>query len=227
MKNLLTDVMLFVFSTALYAQKDVTKFLGIPVDGTKTAMIQKLKAKGFTPSTWDKNILEGEFNGFDVNVHIVTNNNKVWRIMLADKITQDETGIKIRFNELCRQFENNKKYKSMTDKEQTIPDDEDLSYEMTVNNKRYEAVYYQQLEITDSIAFAKEVRSNLLSEYTEEQLANPSDEIKQEGLEATVLYLMDLCLKKTDWFKIAKHAGEYYITMYYDNEYNHADGEDL
>ena len=222
MKNLLTVVMLFVFSTALYAQKDVTKFLGIPVDGTKTAMIQKLKAKGFTPSTWDKNILEGEFNGFDVNVHIVTNNNKVWRIMLADKITQDETGIKIRFNELCRQFENNKKYKSMTDKEQTIPDDEDLSYEMTVNNKRYE-----QLEITDSIAFAKEVRSNLLSEYTEEQLANPSDEIKQEGLEATVLYLMDLCLKKTVWFKIAKHAGEYYITMYYDNEYNHADGEDL
>ena len=227
MKNLLTVVMLFVFSTALYAQKDVTKFLGIPVDGTKTAMIQKLKAKGFTPSTWDKNILEGEFNGFDVNVHIVTNNNKVWRIMLADKITQDETGIKIRFNELCRQFENNKKYKSMTDKEQTIPDDEDLSYEMTVNNKRCEAVYYQQLEITDSIAFAKEVRSNLLSEYTEEQLANPSDEIKQEGLEATVLYLMDLCLKKTVWFKIAKHAGEYYITMYYDNEYNHADGEDL
>ena len=227
MKNLLTVVMLFVFSTALYAQKDVTKFLGIPVDGTKTAMIQKLKAKGFTPSTWDKNILEGEFNGFDVNVHIVTNNNKVWRIMLADKITQDETGIKIRFNELCRQFENNKKYKSMTDKEQTIPDDEDLSYEMTVNNKRYEAVYYQQLEITDSIAFAKEVRSNPLSEYTEEQLANPSDEIKQEGLEATVLYLMDLCLKKTVWFKIAKHAGEYYITMYYDNEYNHADGEDL
>lgn len=227
MKNLLTVVMLFVFSTALYAQKDVTKFLGIPVDGTKTAMIQKLKAKGFTPSTWDKNILEGEFNGFDVNVHIVTNNNKVWRIMLADKITQDETGIKIRFNELCRQFENNKKYKSMTDKEQTIPDDEDLSYEMTVNNKRYEAVYYQQLEITDSIAFAKEVRSNLLSEYTEEQLANPSDEIKQEGLEATILYLMDLCLKKTVWFKIAKHAGEYYITMYYDNEYNHADGEDL
>ena len=227
MKNLLTVVMLFVFSTALYAQKDVTKFLGIPVDGTKTAMIQKLKAKGFTPSTWDKNILEGEFNGFDVNVHIVTNNNKVWRIMLADKITQDETGIKIRFNELCRQLENKKKYKSMTDKEQTIPDDEDLSYEMTVNNKRYEAVYYQQLEITDSIAFAKEVRSNLLSEYTEEQLANPSDEIKQEGLEATVLYLMDLCLKKTVWFKIAKHAGEYYITMYYDNEYNHADGEDL
>lgn len=227
MKNLLTVVMLFVFSTALYAQKDVTKFLGIPVDGTKTAMIQKLKAKGFTPSTWDKNILEGEFNGFDVNVHIVTNNNKVWRIMLADKITQDETGIKIRFNELCRQFENNKKYKSMTDKEQTIPDDEDLSYEMTVNNKRYEAVYYQQPEITDSIAFANEVQSTLLSKYTEEQLANPSEEMKQEVLEATFSYMMDLYSKKAVWFMINEQFGEYYITIYYDNEYNHADGEDL
>lgn len=226
MKNLLTVVMLFVFSTALYAQKDVTKFLGIPVDGTKTAMIQKLKAKGFQYNS-SGDYLTGEFNGRDVRISVVTNNNKVYRIMVVDDNNSDETSIKIRFNTLCRQFENNKKYKSMTDKEQTIPDDEDLSYEMTVNNKRYEAVYYQQLEITDSIAFAKEVRSNLLSEYTEEQLANPSDEIKQEGLEATVLYLMDLCLKKTVWFKIAKHAGEYYITMYYDNEYNHADGEDL
>ena len=166
MKNLLTVVMLFVFSTALYAQKDVTKFLGIPVDGTKTAMIQKLKAKGFTPSTWDKNILEGEFNGFDVNVHIVTNNNKVWRIMLADKITQDETGIKIRFNELCRQFENNKKYKSMTDKEQTIPDDEDLSYEMTVNNKRYDAGFYQ-ISPLDTIAIYNESKQSLLDKYTQ------------------------------------------------------------
>ena len=34
-------------ATALYAQKTVTKFLGIPVDGTKTAMIQQLEAKGY------------------------------------------------------------------------------------------------------------------------------------------------------------------------------------
>ena len=176
MKNLLTVVMLFVFSTALYAQKDVTKFLGIPVDGTKTAMIQKLKAKGFTPSIWDKNILEGEFNGFEVNVHIATNNNKVWRIMLADKNTQDETGIKIRFNKLCRQFENNKKYEPMTDKEQTIPDDEDLSYEMAIHNKRYEAGFYQ-ISPLDTVAIYNESKQSLLDKYTQEQLDNPTEEI--------------------------------------------------
>lgn len=233
MKNLLTVVMLFVFSTALYAQKDVTKFLGIPVDGTKTAMIQKLKAKGFTPSIWDKNILEGEFNGFEVNVHIVTNNNKVWRIMLADKNTQDETGIKIRFNKLCRQFENNKKYEPMTDKEQTIPDDEDLSYEMAIHNKRYEAGFYQ-ISPLDTVAIYNESKQSLLDKYTQEQLDNPTEEI---SIAIQLNYLnnkLDIELQNIFamtnnyvWFMIVEHAGEYYITMYYDNEYNHADGEDL
>lgn len=36
----------FVFlSIACYAQKDITKFLGIPVDGTKSEMISKLKGE--------------------------------------------------------------------------------------------------------------------------------------------------------------------------------------
>ena len=98
---------------------------------------------------------------------------------------------------------------------------------MTVNNKRYVAVYYQQPEITDSIAFETEVQSTLLSKYTEEQLANPSEEMKQEVLEATFSYMMDLYSKKAVWFMINEQFGEYYITIYYDNEYNHADGEDL
>ena len=54
--------------------KDVTKFLGIPVDGTKLEMINKLKAKGFKISPYNKDVLTGEFNGYDVNVHIVTRN---------------------------------------------------------------------------------------------------------------------------------------------------------
>lgn len=47
MKKFLSVVLMLTLSVAMYAQKDVTKFLGIPVDGTKSAMIQKLKAKGF------------------------------------------------------------------------------------------------------------------------------------------------------------------------------------
>ena len=86
------------------AQTDVTTFLGIPVDGFKADMRKKLIAKGFTPTTYNEDVLEGEFNGHDVYVHIVTNNNKVYRIMLADRNGTDEAQIKIRFNNLCYQF---------------------------------------------------------------------------------------------------------------------------
>ncbi len=131
-------------------------------------MIQKLKAKGFQYNS-SGDYLTGEFNGRDVRISVVTNNNKVYRIMVVDDNNSDETSIKIRFNTLCRQFENNKKYIPLGD--YTLSEEEDISYEMTVNNKRYEAVYYQQPEITDSIAFVKEAQSTLLSKYTEEQLA--------------------------------------------------------
>ena len=48
MKKILSVLMLLLLSISIYAQQNVTKFLGIPVDGSKTAMIQKLKEKGFT-----------------------------------------------------------------------------------------------------------------------------------------------------------------------------------
>ena len=138
---------------ALFAQekKDVTKFLGIPVDGYKSEMISKLKAKGFTSISRDKNILEGEFNGQDVELHVVTNNNKVYRIAVVDKNYITETNIRIRFNNLISQFENNSKYIGYSNK--PIPEDENLSYEISVKNKRYEASFYQNGDWNKSVWF--------------------------------------------------------------------------
>ena len=63
--------MFLMLGVYAFAQKDVTQFLGIPVDGTKTEMVQKLKAKGFKyNSTYDW--LEGEFNGREVVLLIAT-----------------------------------------------------------------------------------------------------------------------------------------------------------
>ena len=78
--------MAIITSATLNAQdKDVTKFLGIPVDGTKAAMIQKLKAKGFKRISYDSDVMEGEFNGRYVQISVVTNNNKVYRVVVMDK----------------------------------------------------------------------------------------------------------------------------------------------
>ena len=208
------------------AQKEVTKFLGIPVDGYKSEMINKLKAKGFQ---YDKQLdwFTGEFNGYDVRLVIATNNNKVWRIMIQDAHYTNEANIKIRFNNLCRQFENNKKYVSSTlIPNQSISDDENISYEMIAHKKRYDAAFYQVPASVDSLEIA-EVRNRLLEKYTEEELGKPEEEQPKEIKIDTVQYVLDIYSKRNVWFMIDEKYGEYRIIMFYDNEFNHSDGEDL
>ena len=197
MRKFLTLLAMIAISASVFAQKEVTKFMGIPVDGSPTEMIKKLKAKGFTTDEdfmqavelglidWDgPEVLTGRFNGEKVRVFLGVEKNKVWRIYLSDKDSRDETQIKIRFNTLVRQFENNDKYIPYFD-EQTIADDEDISYQMTVNKKQYEAVFLQK------------------------------------GEDGTIDE------KREVWFRISQGSDGYVIYIFYDNEYNRADGSDL
>lgn len=224
MKKLMSIVMLLAVTAALHAQKSVTQFLGIPVDGTKSEMIRKLKAKGFESAPYDKEVLEGEFNGQDVMVYVVTNNNKVYRIMVADKNNIDEANIRIRFNNLCDQFNNNPKYESFEN--QTISEDEDISYEMGVHSKIYEAVFFQKSS-SDSIEIINKAQAILSKKYTTEQLAYPTEEIKNDIFNAVKSVGSDILFNKQVWFRIMENYGKYYINMYYDNCYNQADGSDL
>ena len=104
-------------------------------------MIHRLKEKGFQYNQ-STGALRGEFNGLEVDIYVVTTKNKVSRIMVADVNTVDETNIRIRFNNLCEQFADNPKYTSLADN-CMIPEDEDISYEMLVHDKRYEAIFHQ------------------------------------------------------------------------------------
>ena len=183
MKKILSIALLLMLFVTLQAQENVTKFLGIPVDGTKSAMIQKLKNKGFQYN-YSQDCLEGEFNGTQVRISVVTNNNKVFRIMVEDANSCDETDIKIRFNKLCNQFKNNTRYFSSPTLDYTLSESEKISYEMTINNKRYEAAYWQLPADTD-------------------------------------------LTKRLVWFMIGEKYGKYRIFMFYDNEFNHSNGEDL
>ena len=195
MKKILFILFLLVASLTVDAQ-DVTKFLGIPIDGTKSEMIQKLKGKGYTYNS-SKDYLEGRFNGKDVTIGIVTNNNKVYRLAVFDKNYVNESNIKINFNKLCYQFSKNDKYFSLYD-DQTIAEDEDISYGIIVRNKRYEAHFKQKLEYSVNLEDENSVYSAL------ENLDN-----------------------KSVWFMIHEHYGEYGILMFYDNGYNQPNGEDL
>lgn len=143
MKRILFTVWFIALSIFSYAQGSVTKFLGIPIDGTESEMIRKLSDKGFQ---YDKlqDCLVGEFNGTKVQISIQTKGNKVKRLAILDAYGNDVTNIKIRFNTLCRQFEENERYSSIMAASFEIPEKEDISYEMLVHEKRYEAVFYQK-----------------------------------------------------------------------------------
>lgn len=226
-KKIFTTFVLIIMSVALFAQKDVTQFLGIPVDGYKPEMIMKLKDKGFTVNQHNNEILDGEFNGVKVHIIIGTNNNKVWRIAVADEIsnttTNNEANIKIRFNNLLQQFNNNKKYIALPDStilKQTIKENEDISYELLVNKKSYQAVFYQKTAAYDSITTEIETlkQKQSLSDTETKQLVtlitNQMDELYK-------------CFNKKVWINISKRSVDYAITIFYDNEYNKANGEDL
>ena len=119
-----------------------TKFLGIPIDGTKEEMIQKIQAKGFT---YDRvhDCLNGQFNGSDVHIFVATNGDKVWRVMVSETANFSEGEIRIRFNNLLWQFQKNKKYIPLKESNYRLSEEENISYEMVAHNKRYSCEYLQ------------------------------------------------------------------------------------
>ncbi|MDY5921479.1 MAG: hypothetical protein SPJ54_03870 [Candidatus Onthomorpha sp.] len=90
MRKFLTLLAMIAISASVFAQKEVTQFMGIPVDGSPTEMIKKLKAKGFKTDEkfmqpikqglidWDgPEVLTGRFNGEKVLLGLLVEQNKV------------------------------------------------------------------------------------------------------------------------------------------------------
>jgi len=233
MKKLITTTLLVLFFGYVYAQKDVTTFLGIPVDGTRSEMINKLKEKGFTYDKQNDNLV-GEFNGRQSVVNVKTHNNKVWRVTIADAVPSSESEIRIRFNNLCAQFDRKSdKYISAVDSGFYTPEDEDISYGITIKNKRYDAYYYQKpnTELFDLEKYNQRVREVLLTQFTPEQIENPTPEqakiIEELTHNEASKITIEIVESKPVWFCINKYLNQYYIRYFYDNEYNNNSDDDL
>ena len=140
MKKIVLSIILCVMTFAAIAQDNNTiKFLGIPIDGNKKEMISKLQAKGYKYDA-ASDALFGEFNGINAAISIQTVNNRVWRIAIVDAdLNSDEVNIKIRYNRLFEQLSNNGKYEVAYGS--ILGEEEDISYEMTFHDKRYEATF--------------------------------------------------------------------------------------
>ena len=241
MKKLLSFVIgMFVMYSFVFGQSESTlKFLGIPVDGSKSEMVAALKSKGFEYDS-ESDFLIGDFNGKKSEIGIVENHGKVYRVVVFDADTYDAGEIRIRFNNLIHQFENNDKYFYIFPND-IIPEDEDIHYEILVNKKQYIAEFrYNPLYGND------ELRDKVINEAVEESklfLEEKKDEKNIDGITFGEFYSdkdnydklisFHFGLKVIQmsngsiWFKIFEHYGKYYIGLYYDNLLNAPNGEDL
>jgi hypothetical protein len=223
-KRTISFLILFILPATIYAQKNVTQFLGIPIDGYKAEMIQKLKAKGFTSNKYKDDVLEGEFNGNNVQLFIGTNNNKVWRIGVMDKNSTDETNIKFIFNNLINQFRNNNKYRNTADStisKYTIPQEDDISYGISVEKKRYEALFYQKSIKYESLSKEYEMLK-LKATKTEKEFDRVLELITELAIEE-----ISMIQNNPVWFFINQDDSEYRIMLFYENGYNKANGDVL
>ena len=240
MKRLLSFVIgLLIMCFTVFGQSESTlKFLGIPVDGSKSEMVATLKSKGFRYDS-NSDFLIGDFNGRESHIGIVENHSKVYRVVVFDANTCDAGQIKIRFNNLIHQFENSNGKYYYTVPNNPIPEDEDISYEISVNNKQYSAEFiYNPLYGNDELRdrLINEVIEELgLEKIKDEKTAGGitygefySDKDKYNQLISSLVGLKIIQMSNSSvWFTICNHYGEYFIGIYYDNLINKPNGEDL
>jgi len=121
-------------------------------------------------------------------------------------------------------LKNSDKYLSQED--WSIPDNEDISYEMKVNGKSYQAVFFQwPTEIGDSIIQAL---SDITLRILSGELSNLSEEERLKEIEKVYMEkLLALSSSKRVWVTILEKDYEYVIAMYYENVYNLSEGKDL
>ena len=234
MKRLLSFIIgILIMCSTVFGQSEGTlKFLGIPVDGSKSEMVAALKSKGFR---YDSNsgFLVGDFNGRESHIGIVENHGKVYRVVVFDANTYDAGEIRIRFNNLIHQFENsNGKYYYIVQNE-IIPEDEDISYEINVHDKQYSATFiynplYGNDELRDKVINEVVEENKLLLEKkgitSEEFYSNKDNYIQVFSSIVDKIFQMS---NSSVWFKIYDYYGKYYIGLYYDNLINSPNGEDL
>lgn len=228
---------LFLFLTLLLsltatAQREVTEFMGIRIDGSPKDMVQQLLTKGFQEIPGE-NFLQGEFNGENVFVYIHTHHGKVWRIALYDQKTRNESEIKTRYNHLCNQFLNNPGYYLHTQAKPNLSEDEDIHHQITVEKKQYQATFAQKPTFFRDSIVAKKYGTQLIEEILQKKYKMSTDSLHHLSSEKSAPIIADVkksisekvfenLKNRTVWFTINQEKTGYRITLFYENNFNEA-----
>lgn len=167
MKKALLAILFSIIALACMGQNSgALKFMGIPIDGTEEQFSHELRNKGFKYDPIYE-CYKGQFNGETVDVYIHTNHNLVDRVYVAFPYTT-ENDIRIKFNRLLSQFNDNGKYLALCINNE-IPGDENIHYQISVQNKRYQATFSYFDQDRDILAFVNDFTEKLSKYISKEQ----------------------------------------------------------
>lgn len=239
MRKLIATTLLTILCLTSFAQNSnegTIKFLGIPIDGPKAKLVEKIKEKGFYKKTYGE-ALVGQFNGKTVEVYVADNHGTAYRVFVSFPET-NEYNIRSEYNHLLAQFMRNDKYLPMDEFEE-IDTKEDISYEMSIHNKKYGAGFAyispdlftteQNKAIHELFEKAKTMSqddvSKLSEEFSNSFYGDSNISTPEEALAAMNKFLS--ILTGNVWFTILRDGSDYNIGLYYDNVKNMPNGEDL
>lgn len=220
-----TAVLGLMMTGTLVAQQNVMTFLGIPIQGCRYRMTENLKEKGFSvPEGRNReDILRGEVLGNSVYLMIGTRDGEVCSIKLSGVRGCGKDDAKALFNRLCGYFETSENYLSIS-KNQTIPENEDISVGMSKKGKLYKA-HFVQVSEADSVELAAQVEVLL-----EEKFGKDLKSTEEDVVEAINQYRHDCYLRllsrKAVWFYITEFFNQYYINLFFEN-FDNASQQDI
>ena len=237
MKRLLTTLVVALMSFVAMAQDDNTiKFLGIPVDGTKFEMEQRLRTeKGFYYENSfyrEAGILSGNFNGYRVKVSVSDYNGLVKRVAVFYP-DASESQVKIQYNNLFNQLRNNEKYLyNLIESSGELSEEEDISYEMSIHDKQYQNVFvyppYGTMNGFNKKIAEAENPEDVLADEELMAFANATLKDGKADEASVILWTLEHSEGQV-WYTIGEgnDSGKYRIIMFYDNTKNTPNGEDL
>lgn len=196
--------------------------MGIPVDGSKQKVEFALRQKGFRRDAAVSERMVGSFNGRRSYVFIHTNHQKVDRIMVVDIQPSAAKNAKEYFNILLNQLEDRVEYFKLLG--EPIRDDEDIEYEMTVNNKAYDAsyAYFSEQDFKAAV-------EDVTTEVFEEKLSGKHAGVDMESLaeKRVIKRVLDKTRGQLSFSLLRHQSGRFSVAIYYDNLTNRPHGEDL
>lgn len=188
MRRFLTTIISLIFATSVFAQETHLKFKGVPIDGSLTEFVSKMKTAGFTHISTEDGIafLEGDFAGHKnciVGVCTVKPLNIVSMIAVIFENEYNWSDLESDYNTLKGML--TEKYGAPTqvieEFESTYLDDDDKLRELRANRGTWESVFETESGDIELLIHSEGYDSSHVALYYRDKIN--TEKVRKQALE--------------------------------------------